>query len=175
MPSNAELANQMSALVDSWQRYIDQQIAIDNGVATYVTAEPPGQPGPGYYPLTMPNGITVWKPCIDRIRVDATGVDILTLPAANGHTVTAAHSGKVVLVTNNGGTTSNVTFPANLGAKFNAIYIWWGTHTTQRFIAGTGVTLLQDQELGRARARYSIVTAIAPTNNNIVLSGSMNP
>ncbi len=171
----AQVVNQMSALVNSWQIYIDQQIQLDNGLATYTTSTPAGQPGPGYYPVTMPNGLTTWQPCRARIQADASAFTILNLTGANGYTATTAHSGKVVAVYNNGGTSCNITFPTGLGIGFNAIYIWMGSHTSQTFNAASGVTLIQDQGLTKARTRYSMVTAIAVAANTIDLSGSMIP
>lgn len=172
MPSNAELANQMSALVNSWQTYIDQQITLDNGVFDYVTATPAGQPGPGYYPITMPNGITVWRPCIARIRADAMAFQTVALTGANSYTLNASHSGKMVNVYNNGGSTVNITVPPNMGVGLICTLCWMGTHTTMNLNAGSGVTLANDQGLWRPRARYSLCALFAPVNNTVIVQGS---
>ncbi|MEG3162972.1 hypothetical protein U1701_00010 [Sphingomonas sp. PB2P19] len=167
----------MSALVNSWQTYIDQQIQLDNGVADYVAPAPVGgvtQPSAGFYPVTMPNGITRWRPCIDRIRADAMAFDVISQNGTNSPTALLAHSGKVVLVNNNGGTTAvTLTFPTGLGAKFNSIYVMNGTQSAMSFAAATGVTLNQEEGLTRARARYAMVTVIATAANVLNISGSM--
>lgn len=171
MPSNAELANQVSELVDTIRQYVGQQRNWLTGTENAVI---PGQPAPGYYPITDPSGIVTWIPSIPKLRSEISAFTILELAGANSITVNATHNNKVVLVNNAGGSTAvTLTFPTGLGKGFNAIYIWTGTQSTFTFAGATGVTLVQDQGLTRARARGSVVTAIATANNNIVLSGSM--
>lgn len=175
--TNSELTGQMSTLVNSWQTYIDQQIQLDNGVADYVAPGPVrgvAQPGPGFYPITMPNGITKWRPCIDRIRADSMAFDVISMSGSNSPTALVSHSGKVVLVSGTGGTGGlTLTFPTGLGSRFNAIYVMSGTQGSMTFAAGTGVTLNQEEGLTRARARHAMVTVIATGTNILNMSGSM--
>lgn len=180
MPTNADLANQMSALVNSWQTYIDQQIALDNGVATYIAPGPVGgvaQPGPGYYPVTMPNGITVWRPCIDRIRVDAQTFQVVADNRVSGN-IAPSENATVRVSSNTGGNTNITrTLPAGLGTGFHAIYIFnniTSTSTgTMTFNAGAGATINNDQALFRMRGRYSCASVIAIAPSTYVIQGSL--
>uniref|UniRef100_UPI0035CA7C2B hypothetical protein n=1 Tax=uncultured Sphingomonas sp. TaxID=158754 RepID=UPI0035CA7C2B len=172
-PTLPSVVAQMSTLINSWQTYIDQQRALVNGVATYTTTTPAGQPGPGYYPVTDPAGLTAWLPCPQRTQADAAAFRVLQYNIV-AQTAKASDSGAFIRLGNTGGTTTvKVTFPAGLGQGFNAIYFWEGTQSLTQFLAGTGVTLVQDQSLASMRSRYSLVTAISPQLNMIVLSGSM--
>lgn len=176
MPSNADLANQMSSLVDSWQTYINQQVQLDNGTADYVSGPVNGvaQPDAGYYPVTMPSGVTIWRPCTDRVRADAMAFSVISISGSNSPVASTAHSGKVVLVNNAGGTTAlTLRFPSGLGNKFNAIYVWNGTQSSMTFAANEGVTLNQEEGLTRARARHAMVTVIATGTDRLNISGSM--
>lgn len=180
MPTNAELASQMSALVDSWQTYIDQQIALDNGVATYVAPGPVGgvsQPGPGYYPITMPNGITVWRPCIDRIRVDAQTFQVVADNRVSGN-ISPSENAKVMVSSNTGGSTNiSRTLPAGLGTGWHAIYIFNNITSTaagtMTFTAGTGATINNDQSLFRMRGRFSMASIVAIAPSTYVIQGSL--
>lgn len=176
--SNAALAQSLSDFIDKQNLYIDERIAIDYGSATYVTSQPAGQPGPGYYPLHGFDGQLKWVPCTERIRADALATTTMDLRdtagnLANSYTLRVEHSNKILRVYNNGGTTLTVTLPANLGAGFNCILLWMGTHTTMNLAAGSGVTLLNAQGVFRPNARYSAVSLICPTNNNYLISGDL--
>lgn len=178
MPSNADLAQQMSLLINSWQTYIDQQIQLDNGVAGYTSTPVNGvaQPGPGYYPITMPNGTTTWRPCIDLINVNSQAFKVISRAGTSSasQTVQTTDSGKVVLVSNTGGTTNvTVTFPVGLPIGFHAIYVSWPPMGILKFAGATNVTLRSDQNLNAGRANYSMVTAIVPATNQVLLQGSM--
>jgi hypothetical protein len=180
MPTNADLANQMSALVNSWQTYIDQQIALDNGVATYVAPGPVGgvsQPGPGYYPVTMPNGITVWRPCIDRIRVDAQTFQVVADQRVSG-SIAPSENGRVMISSNTGGNTNITrTLPTGLGTGFHAIYIFnnitAGSTGTMTFNAATGATINNDQALFKMRGRFSMASIVAIGASTYVIQGSL--
>lgn len=181
MPSNAELANQMSALVNSWQTYMDQQIALDNGDAAYVAPGPVGgvpQPGPGYYPVTMPNGVTVWRPCINRIIFDANSYGAPFADQAVSRTLTAADNGRVNIASNTGGSTNITrTVPAGLGAGFRSVFIFYNLTATagggMTFNAGAGATLDNDQGLFVMRGRYSVATILGRSTNGYVIQGSL--
>jgi hypothetical protein len=100
-------------LITTWQTYLDQQRALDSGAYDYVTATPPGQPGPGYYPITDPAGVVWWRKCDQRKAIDAAQLNYLRIQlgvtagytsSSNNLTLTQAHNGTVIELL--GGTTS---------------------------------------------------------------------
>lgn len=187
MTTNAELANLLTQFVEKNNRYMDQSIALDTGIASYVppSVDQPGYiagwPGqPGYYPITGFDGVTRWKPCMERVRADAMAPIMLDLTGANSYTLNAGlHAGRFLNLYNNGGETVTLNSPLNLGKGFSCIVAWAGTQTRVNLNASAGVTILQEQGLNtngrqiRMRARGSITSIVSLANNLITVSGGL--
>lgn len=120
--THAELVNQMSALVNSWQTYLDQLRVYHGGTADAVIASPAGQPAPGWYPLTDPAGLVSWHPCTARVRADASADthEFIQMIGTNTLNLDSSHSGKTLTIV---GTTpsSIVTVNAPPGVAAG----WW--------------------------------------------------
>lgn len=171
MPTNAELANQMSELLDKWQTYIDQQRARETGTIDG------GPNSNGYYPITDPAGITTNQPSPARMAYEARLLNIVDLTGSNNVSVSVGDSGKIFR-TFNANNAMTVTLPRDAPLNWHCMFIQFGTGRLT-FTIGAGGTLQNDQGIFRSRSQGSLVTAICsnnPTGSNnstIVLGGSL--
>lgn len=166
---NAELANKFSKFMDYRRRFISQQSAWLNGTPNAVIA---GQPSPGYYPFTEPEGPTYWMPCPAKMKADLSNLPILELSGASVYTASALHNKKLVLVRGLANEATVITFPTGLGKGFSAMYVALGDQTSTGFAAGSGMTIRNDQEFYKMLGKFSVATATTTTTTNVVIGGT---
>lgn len=176
----------MADLRNKWSKFIDDQLAVDFGTADYVTADPPGQPEPGWYPITYPSGVIVWKRSTAKIVMDANLLNFerRVLTSGSTHMLTAADAGKTLLLAGTTGT-SNIT------CQLPNAPPGWGVNIIQEGTGGPRITftianngsgqagfLRHRQGAFRSAGENALVTAIcrgrdSSFRSTIVLGGDL--
>lgn len=178
--THAELVNQMSALVNSWQIYMNQQRARDNGTADAVITSPAGQPAPGWYPITDPAGLVSWHPCTARVRADASALTVerIQMVGTNTLNLDSSHSGKVLSIIGTTATsTVTVNLPGGVGPNWCCTFIQRGSGAARLAFGIQGEGFLHSNGSAfRSAGDWSIITAICEHRDgagrsSIVLGG----
>ena len=154
-PSNAELAQQMSTLLNKWQTYIDQQRLRESGSVNG------GPNGDGYYPITDPAGITTQQPSPARMMQIATGYSVQTKTGAGPFLMAAADLGKHSRI-GNGTSTPNIRIDLpNLPLGSQMMFEQLGASRLLFAAAsGSNAGLINRQGFTRTAGQYAVAFAL---------------
>ncbi len=158
------LGASISTFVDSQRIAWTTAMAARRGSADAVITDPAGQPAPGWYPVTDPDGVTTWEPSTARIQADASALDVqfIQMSGTNTLNLNSTHSGKVLSIV---GTTSTstvtVNLPGNVAANWNCLFIQAGSGTGRLSFGIQGSGFLRSRGSAfRSAGDDAIITAI---------------